>query len=413
MLVNKKQELNDLMSEIEGMDQAHEDFVSKVDQADALKVEIEKAEQAQAKLDALKAFDKPKSVQDEKPMNIQVKEGFVDDPKKGFKSAGEFLSALALNHNDYSADARLAHIAQTSGQHTTINDGLMIPAELDPNINVLGKGVSDDWLSKITIANTNSNSKEFRRSAATTRGGSTGLVAGRIREVTQMSSTREVFEKSTCKLDKLYIYSEVSEEDLEDFSFLQSHLMTTAPELLRIKVGEEYLTGNGVGRAFGMFDASNGDQVTVSARADSNDVQAADVLNMYARHLKGANSFWLVNHSVWAKLPLMSVENQPVYQTDFREGMAGRLLGLPVYTTEDCATLGTQGDIRLINPDGYIGLQKVGGMKSASSMHVKFDYDIMAFKWCHRISGIPLYNAPYTPRNGNTLSHFVDLSAST
>jgi len=195
---------------------------------------------------------------------------------------------------------------------TTINDGLMIPEEIDPMINVLGKGLSDDWLSRIDIANTSSNSKKIRRSAATTRGGSTGLVVGRIAEVTQMSSTREVFETSNVDLDKMYIYSEVSEEDLEDFAYLESHLTSTAPELMRIKVGEEFLTGSGSGQALGMFHANNGDQVTVSARNTANDLKASDVCDMKARFINGPGSFWMVDHSVWAKLPLMTIGDQPV-----------------------------------------------------------------------------------------------------
>jgi HK97 family phage major capsid protein len=409
MLENMKQELSDLMEVIEGMDQAAEDFASKVDQADALKNKIEQTEAAQSKLADLKSF-KPKTAQAvEAPRVESVKEGFESDPKKGFQSAGEFLSVLAKDK--FEQDHRMKHIKMTSGQHTTTNDGLMIPAELMPEINVIGKGLSDDILGQFDIKSTSRNSIELRRDAATTRGGSTGLVVGRIAEVAQMSSTRQVFEKSTVKLDKLYVYSEVSDEDLEDFPMLESNLTQTAPELLRIKMTEDIVFGNGVGRNLGFNQG--GDFITVSARAAANDVQAADVANMLARHIRGPKSFWMVNHSVWAKLPLMTLGDQPVFQPDFRDGIQGRLLGLPVFTSEDCETLGTAGDIYLVNPDGYCALQKVGGAKSSTSMHVKFDYDIMAFKWTMRFGGIPLYDAPYTPRKGNTLSHFVNLSAST
>ena len=409
MLENMKQEYADLIAEIEGMDQSAEDFVGKVDQAEALKGKLEKAEQAQAKLAGLTSF-KPKTVQSvEKPVVESMKEGFESDPKKGFQSAGEFLSVLAKSN--VKQDARLDSIKMTAGQHTTTNDGLMIPAELMPEINVLGKNLSMDVLGQFDVKSTSRNSVELRRDAANTRGGSTGLVVGRINEVAQMSSTRQVFEKDTVKLDKLYVYSEVSDEDLEDFPMLESNLTQTAPELLRIKMGEDIISGNGVGRNLGFNQG--GDFITVSARAASNDVQAADVANMLARHIRGPKSFWMVNHSVWAKLPLMTLGDQPVFQPDFRDGIQGRLLGLPVFTSEDCETLGTAGDIYLVNPDGYCALQKVGGAKSSTSMHVKFDYDVMAFKWTMRFGGIPLYNAPYTPRKGNTLSHFVNLSAST
>jgi len=72
--------------------------------------------------------------------------------------------------------------------------------------------------------------------------------------------------------------------------------------------------------------------------------------------------------------------------------------------------MGTTQDIMLVNPDGYCAFQKVGGMKFNTSMHVKFDQDLMAFKWTMRFGGIPKFNAAYTPRKGSTLSHFVALT---
>lgn len=407
MLKELKQELEDLMAEIGDMDQSSEDFVAKVDQADVLKTRIEKIEQASDKLAGLTSF-KPKTVQnvESNAFNVQVKEGFEADPKKGFQGVGEFLSVLAKSN--VQQDNRLDHIVQTSGQHTTSNDGLMIPAELMPEINVIGKGISDDIVSHFDVISTSRNSVEIRRDKATTRGSaSTGLVVGRAAEVAQFTASRQEFELDTVKLDKLYVYAEVSEEDLEDFAMLESNLTNTAPELLRIKMGEDIIGGNGAGRNLGFTQGS--DYVT-STRTTASRVKAEDVANMYSRHLRGPKSFWLINQSVWNQLPIMTIGDQPIFHADFSKGMSGMLLGLPVYTSEDCAAMGTTQDIMLINPDGYCALQKVGGPKFSTSMHVKFDYDIMAFKWTMRFGGIPKFNAPYTPRKGVTLSHFNALT---
>lgn len=122
-------------------------------------------------------------------------------------------------------------------------------------------------------------------------------------------------------------------------------------------------------------------------------------------------AFWLINRDVMAKLPLMTVGDVPItWESYFRDGMIGFLNGLPVYQSEDCEALGTQGDVRLINPAGYRVLEKVGGEQFASSIHVKFDYDLTAFRWTHRINGISWSNAVYTPRKGATLSPFVELN---
>lgn len=407
-----KQSLNDLLSEVDGMDQTAENFEAKVTEAEELKASIDKYEANAVKLENLKqsakSFKPSQVKEDPKPLNIQVRDGFTEDPKLGFQSAGDFLSTLAKAGNRIDQDKRLCHIVQTSGQHTTSNDGLMIPAELMPEINVLGKGLSQDIVSLFDVKATERNSVEIRRVAATTRGSaSVGMVVGRADEVATFTASRETFELDTVKLDKLYVYSEVSEEDLEDFAMLESHLTQTAPELLRIKMGEDIISGNGVGRNLGFTQGS--DYVT-STRTTSSRVKPEDIANMYARHIKGKNSFWLVNHGVWAQLPIMQIGDTPVFQADYSNGMAGRLLGLPVYTSEDCAAMGTTGDIYLVNPDGYCALQKVGGQKFNTSIHVKFDSDVTAFKWTMRFGGIPKYNAPYTPRKGSTLSHFNALT---
>jgi len=402
-----RQSFDDLMTEIEGLDQAHEDYASKIEEAEALKAKIEAANANAEKLEALKqsANSFPKSNL-KQSIGVQVKEAFTEDPKLGFENKGEFLASIAKK--GFEQDNRIQHILQTSGQHTTTNDGLMIPAELMPEINVLGRGLSQDIVSLFDVKNTNRNSLELRRVAATTRGhASTGLVAGRAAEVATFTASRETFELDTVKLDKLYVYSEVSEEDLEDFAMLEGHLTETAPELLRIQMGIDIISGNGVGRNLGFTQGS--DYVTAT-RTTSSTVKADDIANMLARHIAGPRSFWLVNHSVWNQLPLMSISNQPVYQNDFTRSPYGSLMGLPVYTSEDCAAMGTTQDIMLVNPDGYCAFQKVGGMKFNTSMHVKFDQDLMAFKWTMRFGGIPKFNAAYTPRKGSTLSHFVALT---
>lgn len=427
----KQEEIKLLMTELEGMEQGTEDFGAKMElvstaQSD-LKMLEEQATKFAAMQQSLSSFAPSKAV--ESPvMGSRSIVGFgpAEDPKKGFANAGEMLSLMATQtvgaKNSFAllpnADHRLHHmldIGMTAGQHNTTNDGLMIPAELDPTINELGLDASDDWFSRFNVSQTSSNAKEIRRSAATTNGGSTGLVVGRAAELATLTSTRAVFEKSTVGVDKLYVYSEVSEEDLADFAFLESYLVSKAPSLMRIKKGEEVLFGDGVSKALGF---SNGaDKVTVT-RSGAGTVTAIDIVKMKARHLRqsgSAGSFWMVNQAVWGQLPLMTIGDQPVFVNDLTGTTDGFLLGMPVFTTEDCEDLGDVGDVYLVNPTAYVALEKVGGDQFASSMHVKFDQDLMAFRWTSRFGGIPMFNSVYTPRNNNggsakaTLSNFVVL----
>lgn len=403
-----KQSLSEMMTVLQSYD--GDDKSAKIAQAETMKSKIEQAESDDAKLKALQVSANqfhPKTVQS--VPNIQVGAKFQDDPKKGFKNVGEFLQVLHRSNGNYQLDERLWNIAQTSGVHTTINDGLTIPSEMGNEIFINGADVSDNWLNKINIASTTSNAKEFKRTAANTQGSTTGLTVARIAESGQMTSSRETFAKITAKLEKLYIYSEVTEEDLEDAPFLVNHISTMAPKLLDTKIMQEYLAGTGVGESLGMFNANNSNKIATT-RNTASTIKAEDIANMYARHLRGKNSFWLINPAVWANLPIIKIGDTPVFVNNFNEGYSGMLLGLPVYICEDCADLGTIGDIRLINPDGYLGLQKVGGSKFAVDKSVKFDYDRSAFRWTFRVTGLPMFNAVYTPRAGATLSHFVQVA---
>jgi hypothetical protein len=75
--------------------------------------------------------------------------------------------------------------------------------------------------------------------------------------------------------------------------------------------------------------------------------------------------------------------------------------------------LGTVGDIVLASMSQYQAISK-GGVKSASSIHVQFATDEMAFRFIYRIDGAPNLASPVTPFKGsNTVSPFVALTTST
>ena len=90
----------------------------------------------------------------------------------------------------------------------------------------------------------------------------------------------------------------------------------------------------------------------------------------------------------------------------------GRLKGRPVIPTQAAQTLGDEGDIMLVDLRQYMSLIKTGGMRSDVSMHLFFDYDMMAFRFILRIDGKPYLSAAIDPLNGtSTLSPFISLAA--
>ena len=86
------------------------------------------------------------------------------------------------------------------------------------------------------------------------------------------------------------------------------------------------------------------------------------------------------------------------------------ILGAPVIPVEYCSTLGTVGDILLVNLGEYLLAEK-GGLKADTSMHVRFIYDEMAFRFVLRNDGQPIWRSARTPFQGtNKVSPFVALA---
>jgi HK97 family phage major capsid protein len=91
----------------------------------------------------------------------------------------------------------------------------------------------------------------------------------------------------------------------------------------------------------------------------------------------------------------------------------GTIYGRPVIEIEYASKLGDLGDISFLDLDKYKVITK-GATRRSESMHVRFLYDEMTFKWTLRINGAPKLKSPLTPyqaTSGNTLSPFVFLAA--
>jgi hypothetical protein len=86
-----------------------------------------------------------------------------------------------------------------------------------------------------------------------------------------------------------------------------------------------------------------------------------------------------------------------------------RIKGRPAIAIEQCETLGTVGDILLVNLGEVALIQK--GMESAQSIHLLFLYNERAFRWVYPINAKPKWETYVTPFKGsNTLSPFVALA---
>jgi HK97 family phage major capsid protein len=125
---------------------------------------------------------------------------------------------------------------------------------------------------------------------------------------------------------------------------------------------------------------------------------------------------WFINQNVESQLQNMQiglgVSGALVYMPP--GGLSGvpygTIFGRPVQPIEQCATLGTVGDIILFAPQQYKLIRK-GGLQSDMSIHVKFTSNERTFRWIMRVNGGPKLKTAITPYKGSeTLSSMVTLA---
>jgi HK97 family phage major capsid protein len=89
----------------------------------------------------------------------------------------------------------------------------------------------------------------------------------------------------------------------------------------------------------------------------------------------------------------------------------GTLFGRPIMPTEYNAALTNQGDITLVD-FSQMAFARKSALQAASSMHVNFLTDEMAYRFTMRLDVQPMWHTVLTPKNqGPTQSPYVTLAA--
>ena len=248
-----------------------------------------------------------------------------------------------------------------------------------------------------------------------------GISLTRPGEAEQKTSSKATFRQVWLTLHKLTGLTGVSDEMIEDSPQSIETLITTLfGQALAFQEDADFLTGTGVGQPLGVIGAPATIAVPAEAAQPANTVIAENVINMWARMhpMSHRNAVWVVNHAVQPQLWQMGLAVGTGGSLVFTPagGLSGSpfasLMGRPVIPSEHPPTLGTIGDIGLYDFTQYaIGGKSAGGAPQiASSTHIYFDYDLVAFRFVLRYDGQPLWRVPLTPANGPTLSPFVNLA---
>jgi len=210
-----------------------------------------------------------------------------------------------------------------------------------------------------------------------------------------------------------------TDELLQDAVAMSPIIMDAFSEEFAFVVDDAIYQGTGAGMPLGIMNSPALVTVAKEAGQPAATILAENVIKMRARLWGKArkNSVWLINQDIEPQLFTMSLAvgtgGVPVYMpaNGLSQSPYDTLFGRPVIPVEYAATLGTKGDIMLVDLNQYLMIDK-GGIQAASSIHVKFVYDETAFRFVYRVDGEPMWSAPLTPYKGaaNTQSPYVVLA---
>jgi HK97 family phage major capsid protein len=357
-----------------------------------------------------------------------IEVGIDHNGLKPWANFGEYLSAVAMAAPDRPGrvvDPRLlASISGASGS-TSTDGGFLIRADwsmaLMNKIATSGVLAPQCWTIPIGEGSDGLEAPYVNETSRATGSRWGGVQVYRAAEAASVTSAKPTFGKFELRLDELKGLFYATDRLLRDSVALEAVAMKAFSSEFAFILDDEIVRGTGVGQCLGVTVCPALVTVAKEGGQAAQTIVAQNVLKMYARLLasKAATAKWYINQEVLPQLFTMSVPvgvgGQLVYMPP--AGLAGApygtLLGLPVIPIEQASGLGTVGDIMLLSlADDYILINKA--MSSASSMHVRFIFDEMTYRWTYPIVGRPILQSaitPYKATTATTLSPFVTLAA--
>lgn len=250
-----------------------------------------------------------------------------------------------------------------------------------------------------------------------------GVIVYRPGESVAVTASKPKLGKISLKLNKLAAAAYVTSELLEDSPISMEPLLAGMfAEAIGFQIDEDIINGTGVNQPLGIVNAPCLVSVAKETGQAATTIVTANILKMWARLFSRSqgNALWIANMDTFPQLATLALEvgtgGAPAGLLNVVTGATGSpqmtLLGRPLFLTEHCQTLGTLGDILCIDPSQYLVGEKAGGsIRTATSIHLKFLEDEVAFRFTVRMDGQPWMKSAVTPKNGsNTLSSFIGLA---
>jgi HK97 family phage major capsid protein len=370
---------------------------------------------------ATKAVEEFKAKQDKEIVKRFVPGGDPPETTDGFKSLGEQLHAV-MRAKSGQPDARLKAVVGNS-EGVPADGGFLVQTDFATQL--LEKTfLNSDIVNRVFRIPISANSNAIKIPAVADSNRADGSRFGGIRaywmnEGGSKTESNPSFAQVSLELKKLIGYCTATDELLQDASALEAWIQRAFAAEFDFKLADAVINGDGAGKPLGILNAPCLVTVTAETGQGASTIVAENVIKMWASRFgpNSSNYVWLINQNIESQLYTMGLAvgsgGISVYMP--AGGLSGvpygTLFGRPVIPCEQCASLGTAGDIILADLSQYVMIDK-GSMQSASSIHVNFQTDQTAFRFVYRCDGQPLWSNYLTPYKGATSyqSPFVVLS---
>lgn len=339
--------------------------------------------------------------------------------ERPFRSLGEQLSAVyqAARHPG-NIDPRLLALTG-AGESGTSGEGFLVQQEFTNE--TLGRMYNEGQImSRVRRRPIGPNANGIKVNVLKETSRANGSRWGGIRmywmsEGGSLTGTKPQYRRFALDLEKLGGLYIPTDELLQDVTALEGEVSDTFTKETTFVAEDAVVNGDGAGKPLGLLNSPALVTVTKETGQAAATIVYANLVKMWARLWAGSrtNAVWLYNQDCEPQLFQLALAVgtgalEPRFITFGPDGNL-RAFGKPMIPVEYCATLGTVGDIILADLDQYRWIDK-NGVQTASSIHVYFSTDEMAFRFIYRCNGAPFWESALTPAKGtNTLSPMVVL----
>ena len=351
----------------------------------------------------------------------------------GFKSYSHFLHEVRLSPNSrtpsevirkaYDSEV-VKKAASGMGELVGSDGGFLVPPTFS---NTIFERVyaEQNLLAKTDQYTSAGNVMVFPRNAETSR--ATGSRWGGVRaywreEGSTATVSAPTFGQLRLQLNKLICLARVTDELITDSG---TSLETYLTRVFALEIGfasnNAIFRGNGAGQPLGLLNAPCAVTVSKETGQPAATIVPQNIAKMWARRFAlgpTGNYVWLTNQDTSPQLNLMTLgigtAGIAVYLPPggLSASPYATLMGAPVMEIEFASTLGTVGDIALVDLSQVVSISQ--GMQSMTSLHVYFTTDEQAFRTSFRMDAAPWQASALTPFQGtNTQSPIVLLASRT